>query len=67
MAQPTFIEVQKTLSGVDYPVDRDGLVRHARSHQASDDIVRLLERIPNQTYDGPTAVSAAVTQESGGG
>jgi hypothetical protein len=63
MANPPFIEVQKSLDGVDYPVDRAGLVEHARSHGAGDEVVQMLEGLPDRTFDGPTAVSEAVSRE----
>ncbi|AXK85056.1 DUF2795 domain-containing protein [Nocardia farcinica] len=55
------IQVQKFLSGVDYPCDREGIVSAAKSNGADDDIVRALEQIPDRTYDGPNAVSQAVS------
>jgi hypothetical protein len=54
---PNPIEMQKYLSGVDYPADRDTLVEHARKHGASDEVVQHLESLPNRSYDGPNAVS----------
>ena len=47
------IDVQKYLSGVDYPADRRALVDHARGSGAPDDVVELLEGIEDREYDGP--------------
>ncbi|WP_298179207.1 DUF2795 domain-containing protein [Saccharomonospora sp.] len=58
MAQPSPIRMQKYLSGVDYPCNREDLVQHARDQGADDDVLRNLESIPDRTYDGPNAVSA---------
>lgn len=54
---PNPIEMQKYLSGVDYPCDRDGLVEHARGKGAPQEVVQHLEALPNREYDGPNAVS----------
>jgi hypothetical protein len=52
------IEVQKHLSGVDYPARRDDLVDRARQQGPGDDIIDVLRQIPDREYDGPSAVSA---------
>jgi Protein of unknown function (DUF2795) len=62
MANPDFIEVQKYLSGVDYPAGKQELVDHAREQGAGDDVVRALGSIPDREYDGPNAVSEAVAR-----
>ena len=62
MANPDFIEVQKYLSGVDYPAGKQELVDHAREQGAGDDGVQALGSIPDREYDGPNAVSEAVAR-----
>jgi hypothetical protein len=56
MANP--IQMQKFLSGVDYPASKDDLVEHARGKGADEEVMRGLEAMPDRTYDGPNAVSA---------
>jgi Protein of unknown function (DUF2795) len=58
MSAPNPIQLQKFLSGVNYPASRDELVEHARRQGADEEVLRRLDRIPNRTYDGPNAVSA---------
>lgn len=58
------IEVQKYLSGVDYPASRDELVQHARDASAPDEVVALLEGIEDRQYEGPSGVSAQLAGES---
>ncbi|EID52433.1 DUF2795 domain-containing protein [Saccharomonospora xinjiangensis] len=58
MSQPNPIDMQKYLSGVDYPCAKEDLVRHARERGADDEVLRHLGNIPDRTYDGPNAVSA---------
>ncbi len=62
MANPDFIEVQKALSGVDYPATKQELIEHARSQSAGDEILQALERISDREYDGPIAVSEEVAR-----
>ncbi|HEX2130108.1 MAG TPA: DUF2795 domain-containing protein [Actinophytocola sp.] len=59
MNNPNPIQMQKFLSGVDYPCDKDSLVEHARSHGADDAVLDGLKSMPDRTYDGPNAVSEA--------
>ncbi|GAA3207363.1 MULTISPECIES: DUF2795 domain-containing protein [Nonomuraea] len=56
------IELQKHLGGVDYPASKQELVRAAREHNASQEIIKALESMPDREYDGPNAVSEAVTK-----
>ncbi|MFG2072858.1 DUF2795 domain-containing protein [Nonomuraea maritima] len=59
---PNPIDLQKHLGGVDYPASKEDLVQAARDHNASNDIVQALEAMPDREYDGPNAVSEAVTK-----
>ncbi|MFD0776341.1 DUF2795 domain-containing protein [Streptomonospora algeriensis] len=65
MAQPTFIEVQKALSGADYPSSRDELVQHAKAKKADDGVVDALQRLPRRQYGGPDEVSRDIAQATG--
>jgi hypothetical protein len=58
------IEVQKYLSGMDYPATKDQIVQHAREHDAPEEVMDLLEKMPEQEYDGPNRVSQAVSRSS---
>jgi hypothetical protein len=58
MSAPNPIQMQKFLGGVDYPCDRDGLVEHAQSKGADDEVLQHLRALPDRSYDGPNAVSA---------
>jgi len=61
--KPTPIELQKYLSGVDYPVSKDELVETARGNGAPDDVVDALSRADQDEFDAPTAVSRALSGE----
>jgi hypothetical protein len=58
---PTPIELQKYLSGVDYPASKDTLLQTARDQGAPDDVISALEAVDQDEFDGPTAVSSAVS------
>lgn len=57
MPTPNPVQMQKFLSGVDYPASRDQLVEHARSKGADDDVLEHLKQLPDRSFDGPNAVS----------
>lgn len=60
--QHSFIEVQKHLSGMDYPASRERLIEHARKNGAGDDILGALRQLPDREYDGPNAVSKEMSR-----
>jgi hypothetical protein len=57
MADVSPVDLQKALSGVDYPTGRQELVEHAQRRGADDSVVGVLESLPDREYDGPNAVS----------
>jgi Protein of unknown function (DUF2795) len=59
---PDFIEVQKYLSGADYPATREQLIEHARGRGAPQEIIEQLSSLPDGEYDGPNKVSSAVAR-----
>lgn len=60
MAEVNPIQVQKSLSGIDYPASKDELMSRARDEGASDAVRQTLERLPDRTYDSPNDVSEAI-------
>ncbi|MDH2424404.1 DUF2795 domain-containing protein [Sphaerisporangium sp. TRM90804] len=62
MTQVDFIHVQKFLSGVDYPATKQALIEHARKQNADGQAMKALERLPEQAYDGPNAVSKSLAK-----
>ncbi|GDY29017.1 DUF2795 domain-containing protein [Gandjariella thermophila] len=58
--QPTPIQVQKFLSGVDYPASKEDLVRHAEQHGADRQVLDALRSIPERRYNGPNAISKEI-------
>lgn len=54
MATPNPIQIQKFLSGIDYPASKDTIVSTAEKEGADDDVLNALKQIPDQEYDAPT-------------
>ncbi len=61
MADFNPIELQKHLKGVDYPASKDDLVSAARSNGAPPEIVDQLQGMGKDSFDGPDAVTEAVS------
>jgi len=59
---PNPIQVQKFLGGIDYPASKDDIVRTAEEQGADENVMDALNGIPDREYDGPTAVSQAVSR-----
>ncbi|MHA7238424.1 DUF2795 domain-containing protein [Arthrobacter sp. TMS1-12-1] len=57
MADPSPIDIQKALGGMDYPASKDDLVRHAKDKGADDAVLRTLENLPDREFDSPTDVN----------
>lgn len=64
VAAPNPIQIQKYLSGIDYPASKDDVVSTAEKENAPDDVLEALRAIPDGEYDGPTDVSSAVSDAS---
>lgn len=58
---PNPIQIQKFLSGIDYPANRDALISRAKESGADSNVLDALQSIPDKEYDSPTAVSSAVS------
>jgi hypothetical protein len=57
---PSPIDVQKALSGIDYPASKDQIVQHAEKNGGDKEVVEALRKIDDREYEGPSGVSAAV-------
>ncbi|MBF2064003.1 MAG: DUF2795 domain-containing protein [Calothrix sp. C42_A2020_038] len=61
MAKINPIQLQKHLKGMDYPASKDQLVQQAQKNGADDNAISVLEQLPDEQYQSPTAVSQAVS------
>jgi Protein of unknown function (DUF2795) len=57
---PSPIDIQKALSGMDYPASKDQIVQHAEQNGADEEILDALRGIDDREYEGPSGVSSAV-------
>lgn len=64
---PNPIQIQKFLEGVDYPADKEALLRAAEQHQADENVLNALRGLPERSYAKPTEVSEAVSDSPTGG
>jgi len=55
--QTSPIEVQKSLKDIDYPVNKKQLIEHAKKHDASREVIEVLEDLPDKEYTNATDVS----------
>lgn len=60
MAELSPTDLQKALKGMDYPTDKQHLVERARQNKADDKIVRSLDGLKQDHFDGPNEVQKAV-------
>jgi hypothetical protein len=54
------IDIQKALSGMDYPATKEEIVRHAEQSGGDSEVVEALKKIEDREYEGPSGVSSAV-------
>jgi Protein of unknown function (DUF2795) len=64
MAHVSPIEVEKHLKGVDYPVNKQELVKHARKQGANKEVLETLKDLPEESFKSPIDVSKAIGQAS---
>jgi hypothetical protein len=55
--QTSPIEVQKALKNIDYPVHKKDLIKHAKKHDASKEVIEVLEDLPEKEYKNAADVS----------
>jgi Protein of unknown function (DUF2795) len=56
------IQVQKFLGGIDYPTDKQTLLRTAEQQGASQAVLETLRRLPDQQYHSPNDVSEQISK-----
>jgi Protein of unknown function (DUF2795) len=61
---PNPIQIQKFLSGIDYPASKDTILETAKKQGADEHVLDALGRIPDGDYDAPTAISKAVSDNA---
>jgi hypothetical protein len=51
------VQVQKYLKGMDYPATKQQLIEHAKQHEATDDVITMLEEMKGNKFNTPADVS----------
>jgi Protein of unknown function (DUF2795) len=52
--------VNQVLNALPYPVSKDNLVQLAQQYGANDQIVSMLERLPDKTFNSPQEIQGAL-------
>jgi hypothetical protein len=53
-------EVLEYLKGIDLPKDKSGLVQYARSRNAPEDVIDILNSLPDQQFRNAADITHAV-------
>ena len=57
------VEIEKALKGMNYPASKQDLVQKAKSNNASQDVIKTIENLPQDQFNSPTDVQKAWGQE----
>lgn len=52
--------VEKYLGGVHYPSEKKNLVNNAQNKDAPDDVMDLLNKLPDKTYNSPIDITKEI-------
>jgi Protein of unknown function (DUF2795) len=55
------IDVQKALTGADYPASKSDLVALAQRNGAPEEVIQVLQAADAEQFDGPDAVQRALS------
>lgn len=58
---PSPIDIQKALGGVDYPASAADLVKHAENSGADNAVLEALRGLPEKDYETPAEVNKAIS------
>jgi hypothetical protein len=53
-------EIQEYLHGMSYPAGKNDLVSKAQSNNAPQDVIDMLNRLPDQRFSNPIDVNKAI-------
>lgn len=66
MAEMRSADVERFVRDANYPANKRELVDYARRQNAPDDVVRALDRLPEQRFNSAMEVSRSMGEESRG-
>ena len=67
MASVSPREVEKALKGIDYPAHKQDLMNVAESNNAEETVRRVIQSLPDRTYNTPIDVTKAIGEMDRGG
>ncbi|MGZ7043779.1 MAG: DUF2795 domain-containing protein [Methanobacterium sp.] len=53
-------QVEKSIKGIKFPASKQDLILHAESNNASDDVLNILENVPDKQFHSPVEISIAI-------
>lgn len=53
-------EVEKCLKGVDYPANKQDLLKQAQANGADQQVLETIKQLPEQKFEGPVGVTKAI-------
>jgi hypothetical protein len=59
MANISVIDITKALKGVDFPAEKEDLIDYARENGADEEILQLMEEMPEEEYGSMSDVMSA--------
>jgi hypothetical protein len=55
-SKPNPTQIQKFLGGMNYPAGKDAVLKHAKGQNAPEDVIQVLEKLPDREFEGPTGI-----------
>ena len=56
------VTVEKHLKGIDFPADKNKIRSHAQEHDAPEDVIAVIERMPDREYGNAADVAKGIGQ-----
>lgn len=53
-------QVEKSIKGIKFPASKQDLVQQAESNNANDDVLNILENVPDKQFNSPVDISKAI-------
>ncbi|HML04642.1 MAG TPA: DUF2795 domain-containing protein [Methanobacterium sp.] len=60
-------EIEKSLKGINFPANKQELLQQAKKNNASGNVVRAIQNLPENKFNSPTDVAKAWGEERRGG
>ena len=59
-------EIEKSLKGINFPANKQNLVQQAKKNNASRDVIKAIQNLPEDQFNSPTDVAKAWGEERRG-